>query len=179
MASSAANTTSYSRLAANTRAYVSKVCSRRDRNPPSRKKTRSWSRLCSRRTSDCRSKVDRALRRAMLINAASPPRSASSKGLLDPPGVSHAQVHNSGSSSSRARLATRSASLFSRNTANIVDPEPDASMKSAKTYDSFDSALVEARAHGERILITGSLHFAGEALARLQGEPAAFEECAQ
>ena len=31
----------------------------------------------------------------------------------------------------------------------------------------------------ERILITGSLHFAGEALANLRGEPAAYEECAQ
>jgi dihydrofolate synthase/folylpolyglutamate synthase len=30
-----------------------------------------------------------------------------------------------------------------------------------------------------RILITGSLHFAGEALAILRGEPDAFEECAQ
>jgi dihydrofolate synthase/folylpolyglutamate synthase len=29
------------------------------------------------------------------------------------------------------------------------------------------------------ILITGSLHFAGEVLAHLRGEPAAFEECAQ
>ena len=31
----------------------------------------------------------------------------------------------------------------------------------------------------ERILITGSLHFAGEALAYLRGEPNALEECAQ
>ena len=29
------------------------------------------------------------------------------------------------------------------------------------------------------ILITGSLHFAGEVLAHLHGEPAAFEECEQ
>jgi hypothetical protein len=29
------------------------------------------------------------------------------------------------------------------------------------------------------ILITGSLHFAGEVLAHLHGELAAFEECAQ
>jgi folylpolyglutamate synthase/dihydropteroate synthase len=31
----------------------------------------------------------------------------------------------------------------------------------------------------ERILITGSLHFAGEAIALLRGEPNALEECAQ
>jgi dihydrofolate synthase/folylpolyglutamate synthase len=36
-----------------------------------------------------------------------------------------------------------------------------------------------ARANPNPILITGSLHFAGEVLAHLRGEPAAFEECAQ
>ena len=36
-----------------------------------------------------------------------------------------------------------------------------------------------ARADRNPILITGSLHFAGEVLAHLRGEPAAFEECAQ
>ncbi len=40
-------------------------------------------------------------------------------------------------------------------------------------------ALVLARAHPNPILITGSLHFAGEMLACLRGEPEAFEECAQ
>jgi dihydrofolate synthase/folylpolyglutamate synthase len=40
-------------------------------------------------------------------------------------------------------------------------------------------ALMLARARANRILITGSLHFAGEVLAHLRGEPAAFEECAQ
>ena len=44
---------------------------------------------------------------------------------------------------------------------------------------SVAAALDEARKHSEKILITGSLHFAGEALATLQGVPAAFEECAQ
>jgi len=44
---------------------------------------------------------------------------------------------------------------------------------------SFAEALELARAKSNPILITGSLHFAGEALARLQGKPAAFEECAQ
>ena len=36
-----------------------------------------------------------------------------------------------------------------------------------------------AREKPDPILITGSLHFAGEVLAHLRGEPAAFEECAQ
>jgi dihydrofolate synthase/folylpolyglutamate synthase len=40
-------------------------------------------------------------------------------------------------------------------------------------------ALTLAHAKPNRILITGSLHFAGEVLAHLRGEPAAFEECAQ
>jgi dihydrofolate synthase/folylpolyglutamate synthase len=44
---------------------------------------------------------------------------------------------------------------------------------------SVADALDQARAKPNRILLTGSLHFAGEALAYLQGQPAAFEECAQ
>jgi dihydrofolate synthase / folylpolyglutamate synthase len=44
---------------------------------------------------------------------------------------------------------------------------------------TFADALEKARARSTPILITGSLHFAGEALAYLQGKPAAFEECAQ
>ncbi len=40
-------------------------------------------------------------------------------------------------------------------------------------------ALELARARANPSLITGSLHFAGEVLAHLRGEPAAFEECAQ
>jgi dihydrofolate synthase/folylpolyglutamate synthase len=40
-------------------------------------------------------------------------------------------------------------------------------------------ALTLALAKPNPILITGSLHFAGEVLAHLRGEPAAFEECAQ
>ena len=31
----------------------------------------------------------------------------------------------------------------------------------------------------ERVLVTGSLHFAGEVLATMQGVPAAYEECLQ
>jgi dihydrofolate synthase/folylpolyglutamate synthase len=44
---------------------------------------------------------------------------------------------------------------------------------------TVDEALNVARAKPHPILITGSLHFAGEVLAQLRGEPAAFEECAQ
>jgi dihydrofolate synthase/folylpolyglutamate synthase len=44
---------------------------------------------------------------------------------------------------------------------------------------SLDDALDQARRHSNPILLTGSLHFAGEALAALRGDVAAFEECAQ
>jgi dihydrofolate synthase / folylpolyglutamate synthase len=44
---------------------------------------------------------------------------------------------------------------------------------------SIANALDQARAKPNPILLAGSLHFAGEALAYLRGEPAAFEECAQ
>ena len=49
----------------------------------------------------------------------------------------------------------------------------------ASVLPSIVAALDEARKDSAPILITGSLHFAGEALATLQGVPAAFEECAQ
>ena len=45
--------------------------------------------------------------------------------------------------------------------------------------DSIADALALARTKPNPILLAGSLHFAGEALAYLRGEPAAFEECAQ
>jgi len=44
---------------------------------------------------------------------------------------------------------------------------------------TIGDALMVAHAKPNPILITGSLHFAGEVLAHLRGEPAAFEECAQ
>jgi dihydrofolate synthase / folylpolyglutamate synthase len=47
------------------------------------------------------------------------------------------------------------------------------------TTPSIDEALTFARAKPDLILITGSLHFAGEVLAHLRGDPAAFEECTQ
>jgi hypothetical protein len=47
------------------------------------------------------------------------------------------------------------------------------------TIESVGEALMLARAKPNPILTSGSLHFAGEALAFLQGIPTAFEECAQ
>jgi dihydrofolate synthase/folylpolyglutamate synthase len=44
---------------------------------------------------------------------------------------------------------------------------------------SIADAFELARARPDPILLTGSLHFAGEALATLSGDIAAFEECAQ
>jgi folylpolyglutamate synthase/dihydropteroate synthase len=49
----------------------------------------------------------------------------------------------------------------------------------SKIFSSFADAFGKAGQRSSRILITGSLHFAGEALAYLRGEPAAFEECGQ
>jgi len=46
-------------------------------------------------------------------------------------------------------------------------------------FVSAPDAISDARKFPERILITGSLHFAGEALAILRGEPDALEESAQ
>jgi dihydrofolate synthase/folylpolyglutamate synthase len=57
--------------------------------------------------------------------------------------------------------------------ANMTPPLPY-SMTS-----SIDESLALARLKPNPILITGSLHFAGEVLAYLRGESAAFEECAQ
>jgi dihydrofolate synthase/folylpolyglutamate synthase len=57
--------------------------------------------------------------------------------------------------------------------ANITPPLPHS------ITQSVDDALARARAKPNPILITGSLHFAGEVLAHLRGELAAFEECAQ
>jgi len=47
------------------------------------------------------------------------------------------------------------------------------------TAPSVADAISAAQKGNDRILITGSLHFAGEALAFLRGEPNALEECAQ
>ena len=49
----------------------------------------------------------------------------------------------------------------------------------SEIVSSFVDAFDKAREQRDPILITGSLHFAGEALANLTGKPAAFEECNQ
>ena len=49
----------------------------------------------------------------------------------------------------------------------------------SEIFSSFADAFDKAREKRDPILITGSLHFAGEALANLTGKPAAFEECNQ
>jgi dihydrofolate synthase / folylpolyglutamate synthase len=51
--------------------------------------------------------------------------------------------------------------------------------RESEICSSFAEAFIKARGRKNAILITGSLHFAGEALAHLQGTLAAFEECAQ
>jgi dihydrofolate synthase / folylpolyglutamate synthase len=57
--------------------------------------------------------------------------------------------------------------------ANLTPPLP------YSITPSIGEALELARSKANLILITGSLHFAGEVLAHLRGEPAEFEECAQ
>ncbi len=49
----------------------------------------------------------------------------------------------------------------------------------ASVTASFESAFAEAQTAPERVLITGSLHFAGEALAALSGDPDDLEDCLQ
>ena len=51
--------------------------------------------------------------------------------------------------------------------------------RKAEISASFADAFGKAREQRDPVLITGSLHFAGEALANLTGKPAAFEECNQ
>ena len=62
---------------------------------------------------------------------------------------------------------------------SITPSLPTASPARTSIIPSLSAALELARATPERILITGSLHFAGEALATLSGNPDALEDCAQ
>ena len=71
--------------------------------------------------------------------------------------------------SERAAAPGELAKIFS-----VITPSLPCSIAS-----TIGDALVLARAKPNTILITGSLHFAGEVLAHLRDEPAAFEECAQ
>ena len=57
----------------------------------------------------------------------------------------------------------------------VRDAAPDLAVSTAISY----SAAMNDTTPAERILITGSLHFAGEVLATIQGVPAAYEECLQ
>ena len=78
-------------------------------------------------------------------------------------------------------LAEICASVCKAGASPAAKSEPDERLSgsSISITATFAEALAKARAKTAPILITGSLHFAGEALAHLQGQPAAFEECAQ
>ena len=71
--------------------------------------------------------------------------------------------------SERAASPAELAKIFS-----IITPSLSHSITS-----TIGDALMLAREKPDPVLITGSLHFDGEVLAHLRGEPAAFEECAQ
>ena len=62
---------------------------------------------------------------------------------------------------------------------NIARTPENASLARTSIAASIGDALEVARAKPNPILVTGSLHFAGEVLAHLQGQPASFEECGQ
>jgi dihydrofolate synthase / folylpolyglutamate synthase len=71
--------------------------------------------------------------------------------------------------SERAAASAELAEIFS-----IITPSLPHSITS-----TIGDALMLACEKPNPILITGSLHFAGEVLAHLRGQPTAFEECAQ
>jgi dihydrofolate synthase/folylpolyglutamate synthase len=71
--------------------------------------------------------------------------------------------------SERAAAPGELAKVFS-----VITPSLSCSITS-----TIGDALMLAREKPDPILVTGSLHFAGEVLAHLRGQPAAFEECAQ
>ena len=71
--------------------------------------------------------------------------------------------------SERAAAPGQLAKIFS-----IITPSLPHSITS-----TIGDALMLAHEKPGPILVTGSLHFAGEVLAHLRGKPAAFEECAQ
>jgi dihydrofolate synthase / folylpolyglutamate synthase len=85
--------------------------------------------------------------------------------------------------SERAAAPEALAKVFASISSNCRAGAPPAGNRSGcptvSIASSVDEALDIARAKPDPILITGSLHFAGEVLAHSRGEPAAFEECAQ
>jgi dihydrofolate synthase/folylpolyglutamate synthase len=76
-------------------------------------------------------------------------------------------------------LAQTLASVCRAGASHAGNPESFRGCPPISVVSSFTEALELAKAKPNPILITGSLHFAGEALAHLQGKPGAFEECAQ
>jgi len=62
---------------------------------------------------------------------------------------------------------------------SITPSLPNASPSQTSLAPSLPAAFASARSTPERILITGSLHFAGEALATLEGNADALEDCGQ
>jgi dihydrofolate synthase / folylpolyglutamate synthase len=77
--------------------------------------------------------------------------------------------------SERAVPPEELAKILSASTPSLQNASPARTSITPSLVDALD----QARARSAPILITGSLHFAGEALAHLRGEPDAFEECAQ
>jgi dihydrofolate synthase / folylpolyglutamate synthase len=61
----------------------------------------------------------------------------------------------------------------------IMPSLPNPSPARISVTPSFPAALDLARANPGPILVTGSLHFAGEVLATLSGDPDSLEDCAQ
>jgi len=78
-----------------------------------------------------------------------------------------------------AELAELCASIFSNCRAGASPAGNRSGCPTTSIASSIGEALDIAREKPDPILITGSLHFAGEVLADLRGERAAFEECAQ
>ncbi len=83
--------------------------------------------------------------------------------------------------SERAAAPEKIAQAISNITPSLQNAGPARAASPARTSitPSISHTLALARAKPNPILITGSLHFAGETLAYLRGEPTAFEECAQ
>jgi dihydrofolate synthase/folylpolyglutamate synthase len=78
-----------------------------------------------------------------------------------------------------AELAKILESIFSVCRADALPAGNRSGCPTISVASCIADALSLARAKPDPILITGSLHFAGEVLAHLRGEPAAYEECAQ
>jgi dihydrofolate synthase/folylpolyglutamate synthase len=85
--------------------------------------------------------------------------------------------------SERAAPPEGLATVFAHVVSNCTAGASPAGNRSGCPTISIGSSIAEAldiaRAKPNPILITGSLHFAGEVMAHLRGQPAAFEECAQ